>query len=111
MLERYHKLVTSIACVLLKVVSSTIDYADLQLLNDVICCLLPFKNATKKLSGSNYATISLIIPTTTKLVMELKTKNSVHPAAAVLRDLLHYSGSIIDFYYLKKINYVVWPPF
>ncbi len=102
MLERYHKLATSIACVLLKlatkVVLPTIDYADLQLLNDVMSCLLPFKNATEKLSGSNYITISLIIPTTSELVMELKAKNNMHPAAMALRDLL-----------LFRVNYRLLP--
>jgi len=66
MLERFHKLSTAVACVLIQMKTSlpTFTYADIQLMSKVITLLRPFKLATDKLSGSKYVTISMIIPTT-----------------------------------------------
>lgn len=83
MLERIVKTQDSLNCTLLKLRKAplplTID--ELLLLRDIKLCLECFEEATKKISGSKYTTISLIIPLTygiynylTECVTEITTE-------------------------------------
>lgn len=74
MLERFSKIAATVTVVMfkLKMEIPTVSFKELQIIDEVIACLRPFKEATTAISGSNYVTSSLIIPSTTGIIKKLE---------------------------------------
>lgn len=92
MLKRFVKMSPLIAQVLaspsIKNAPRMISGADIEFLSEILNILMPFDEATKEISGSEYITGSLVIPLVTILESALRNLNLKHSAAKVLSQKL-----------------------
>lgn len=92
MLKRFITLSPLIAQVLanstIKNAPRMICGADIELVSEILDILMPFDEATKEISGSEYITGSLVIPLVTIIESALKNLNPKHSAAKVLSQKL-----------------------
>nr|XP_022910900.1 zinc finger BED domain-containing protein 4-like [Onthophagus taurus] len=88
MLKRFVKLAPLIVQILtnpsIKNAPRMVSGADIQLVSEVLNIFMPFDEATKEISGSDYITGSLVISLLTIIETTLKNNNSKHNAAKIL---------------------------
>lgn len=90
MLKRFHNIAAAVTAVVFRLGINlpTISYNDMLLINEIILCLEPFKTATDRISGSQYVTISLLIPLTTGILTELEQLKVTSDAGSAFRKFL-----------------------